>query len=88
MIDYYGRWTWEPSLPKEKWCDCDLVANWICETGYKVKTTIEDLVGLILLYFNSSDTREEYGGKFTLESCKQYVEDSGGLREFDYYIYS
>ena len=26
------------------------------------------------------------GEEFTIDGCKQYVEDSGGLREFDYYL--
>lgn len=86
MVDYYGRWTWEPSLPKGKWCDCDLIVNWICESKYKVKTTIENLVDVILLYFENPDNYDEYGYGFSLEGCKRYVEDSGGLREFDYYI--
>ena len=37
MVDCYGRWTWEPSLPKAKWCDCDRIAQWIIDSGYKVK---------------------------------------------------
>ena len=86
MVDCYGRWTWDPSLPTVKWCDCDRIAQWIIDSGYKVKTTIENLVHMILLHFDSPDNYEEYGEGFTVDGCKQYVEDSGGLREFDYYL--
>ena len=86
MVDCYGRWTWDPSLSKVKWCDCDRIAQWIIDSGYKVKTTIENLVHMILLHFDSPDNYEEYGEEFTVDGCKQYVEDSGGLREFDYYL--
>ena len=86
MVDCYGRWTWDPSLPKVKWCDCDRIAQWIMDSGYKIKTTIENLVQMILLHFDSPDNHEEYGEEFTIDGCKQYVEDSGGLREFDYYL--
>ena len=41
---------------------------------------------MILLHFDSPDNHEEYGEEFTIDGCKQYVEDSGGLREFDYYL--
>lgn len=86
MVDYYGRWTWDPSRPKVKWCDCDRIAQWIIDSGYKIKTTIENLVHMILLHFDNPDNREEYGEEFTIDGCKQYVEYSGGLREFDYYL--
>lgn len=85
MVDCYGRWTWEPTLPKAKWCDCDQIASRIVESGYKVKTTIENLVTMILLYFFDPDNEDEYGAEFTIESCMQYVEDHGGFREFDYF---
>lgn len=86
MVDFYGRWTWDSNYPKRKWCYCDHIADWICKNGYKVNTTIENLVLMIILHFDNPDNHEEYGEEFSLESCVRYIEDSGGLREFDYYI--
>ena len=49
---------------------------------------------MILLHFDCSDNYGEYdeqtgfggyGKEFTIDGCKQYVEDSGGIKEFDYY---
>lgn len=93
MVDWYGRWTYEPNTPEEKKCDCDRIADWILEKGYTPKTTIENLVEKIILHFdcpdNFGDYDEEtgfggYGECFTIEECKRYVEDSGGIEEFDY----
>lgn len=85
MVDWYGRWTWEPTLPNAKWCAYDEIAKRIVDSGYKVKTSIEQLVHMILLYFCNPDNYEEYGEEFTIDECMRYVEDSGGFREFDYY---
>lgn len=74
--------------------DYDNIANWIIEQGYKPKTTLENLVHMIILHFDCCDNYGEYnpengcggyGESFTVEECKRYVEESGGLSEFDYY---
>lgn len=94
MVDVYGRWTYEPDTPEEKKCDCDRIADWVREKGYKPETTIENLVQMIIAHFDSPDHYGEYdaetgcggyGDEFTVEECKRYVEESGGLREFDYF---
>ena len=93
MVDRYGRWTYEQNTPENEKCDCDRIADWISEKGYTPKTTIENLVEMIMLYFDYPDNFGEYdeeigaggyGKRFTIDSCKQYVEDSGGFQEFDY----
>jgi len=86
MVDRYGFWTYEPDTPEEKKCDCDRIADYIKSTGYEVKTTIENLVYIIIASFDyeESDDRE-YGNEFTVDGCIRYIEDSGGLAEFDYY---
>lgn len=48
MVDVYGRWTYEPDTPEEKKCDCDRIADWVREKGYKPETTIENLVLLVM----------------------------------------
>ena len=97
MVDYYGQWTYEPDTPEEKKCDCDRIADWIKEKDYKPKTTIENLVQMIIAHFDSPDHYGEYdaetgyggyGDEFTIEECKRYVEESGGIKEFDYFCQS
>lgn len=96
MVDYFGQWTEEKdytNYPEEKMCDFDHMAVWIREQGYKPKTSMEHLITMIFLHFDSPDNFGEYdvntgfggyGEEFTIEGCKQFVEDSGGLAEFDY----
>lgn len=83
MVDWYGRWRYEPDTPEEKKCDSDRVADWIIASGYISKTSIEHLVDMIFLMFDSPD--EQHNDVFNLEEVKDYVEACGGLEEFDYY---
>lgn len=94
MVDCYGRWTWDPHLPRKKWCDYDWLAKWIVDSGYKTKTTIENLVHMIILHFDCCDNYGDfdantgcggYGEGFSINECKRYVAESGGFSEFDYY---
>lgn len=66
----------------------------IIADGYKVETTMDNLISMIILSFDCDDNYGEYdeetgfggyGEEFTLEECFRYVEESGGYREFDYY---
>ena len=66
----------------------------ILEDGYKVKTTLENLITMIILYFDCDDNYGEYdeetgcggyGDEFTLEECFRYIEEHGGYAEFDYH---
>lgn len=50
---------------------------------------------MIITHFDSPDHYGEYdaetgcggyGDEFTVEECKRYVEESGGFREFDYFL--
>lgn len=100
MVDYYGRWMAERDykvFPKEKWCDCDYIAAWIQDLGYQSKTNIENLVDMILAHYTSY--LEDYDVDFYISTMKKsendnmisikdvscFVEESGGLKEFDYY---
>ena len=62
--------------------------------GYTPKTSMENLIKMIILYFDCDDNYGEfdvesgcggYGDGFTLEQCFQYIEDNGGYEEFDFY---
>lgn len=70
------------------------IADKIVADGYNPKTTIGNLVEMIVLSFDCDDHYGEYdeetgfggyGEEFTLEECLRYVEECGGYREFDYY---
>ena len=63
-------------------------------SGYTSLTTMDNLVSMIILSFDCDDNYGDYdpetgfggyGEAFSVERCMQYVEDSGGYREFDYY---
>ena len=70
------------------------IAKKIEADGYFPRTTMSNLVSMIVLSFDCDDNYGEYdeetgfggyGNEFTLEECFRYVEESGGYREFDYY---
>ena len=61
---------------------------------YTPKTSMDNLIQMIILHFDCDDNYGEYdeetgfggyGDEFTLEECFRYVEESGGYAEFDYY---
>ena len=66
----------------------------ILADGYEPKTTMDNLIVMIILSFDCDDNYGEYdektgcggyGDEFTLEECFHYVEEHGGYEEFDYY---
>lgn len=68
----------------------------IIEDGYKPKTSMENLITLIILWFDCDDNYGEYdeetglggyGESFTLEECFRYIENSGGYSEFDHTMF-
>lgn len=83
MVDTYGRWTYDPNTPEEKKCDMDRLADYIRKQNYTPKTDLEHLADMIFLLYDSE--LEQTKADFTLEGCIEYVELSGGLKEFDYY---
>lgn len=65
----------------------------IIEDGYEPKTSMDNLISMVILHFDCDDNYGEYnaetgcggyGTEFTLEECFRYVEESGGYREFDW----
>lgn len=85
MVTTYGEWIYEPGTPENKKCWCDKIADYITESGYKIKTTIENIVYMIEAYWETEleDSETEY--QDTIEECITFVEESGGIKEFDYY---
>lgn len=65
----------------------------IVEDGYEPKTSMDNLISMIILHFDCDDNYGEfdeetgfggYGEEFTLEECFRYIQESGGYAEFDY----
>ena len=65
----------------------------IIADGYKPKTSMKNLISMIILYFDCDDNYGEYneetgfggyGENFSLEECFRYISESGGYEEFDY----
>lgn len=94
MVDTWGNWMEEKdysTYPKEKWCDYDYMAAWIREQGYEPKTDMENLITMILLYYESEieDGESSYdteNGNFDgtyIEAVQTYVQDNG-ISNFDY----
>lgn len=98
MVDRYGRWYEEKDYsvyPKKEWCDYDYMANWIRSTGYEPKTSMENLIDMIFISYDFE--LEDYNKEFytdiiesendlmvSIKDISCYVEDNGGLSEFDY----
>lgn len=94
MVDTWGNWMEEKdysTYPKEKWYDYDYMAAWIREQGYEPKTDMENLITMILLYYESEieDGESDYdteNGNFDgtyIEAVQTYVQDNG-ISNFDF----
>lgn len=89
MVDNLGQWKEEKdynTYQKEKWCDYDYMANEIRKCRYEIKTTMENLITMIFLHVDSAI---EDGVDIIKDSpfdiiC--WVNESGGLQEFDYEV--
>lgn len=87
MVDDYGRWQEEKdysTYPKEKWCMYDCLADAIRKTDYKIKTTMENLITIILLCVDSAVEDGTDIVKDSPEDIMWWVREQGGLGEFDY----
>ena len=85
MVDFFGRWTEEKdysTYPKEKWCDYDHMTVWIRSKGYEPQTSMENLITMIFAHYDSF--LYDYNETFSIEGCIEFVEENGGIREFDY----
>ena len=99
MIDYNGNWKAEQNYneyPENKWCDFDYIANWIIGTGYKPVTTIENLVEMVWVFYDAylmdesvefytDITKSENNPMISIIDVSCFVDENGGLKEFDYY---
>lgn len=101
MVDWYGKWTEEKDysvIPERDWCDMDYMAAWIKNIGYQPKTSMENLINMILIHYDYDEFHEERN-YYAIEDNREYphclmvfipdvatyVDDNGGLEEFDYY---
>ena len=87
MVDTYGRWKYVSDEPKENWCDLDRIAHWIEDQGYKPKTSMENMVVVLTLHFEShleTEDMEWPESEKLIDEVAQFVECSGVLEYFDY----
>ena len=99
MVGVYG-WKAEEDYnlyPENKWCDYDYVAAWIKSVGYKPKTTIENLVIMVVAHYDMyleehntsfytdiTESENQNGWMISTKDISCFVEENGGLNEFDY----
>ena len=83
MVDWYGRWHYDPNTPTEKKCDYDRMADYITEQGYEPETDLENLITMIFSHYDFECT--DSGEEFSMEGCIEYINNTGSLADFDYY---
>lgn len=92
MVDINGNWHEEKDYsqyPKEKWCFMDYMAVWIRQQNYEIKTDMENLISMAEEHhpiFNEDGSISCFkdADKWA-EDVQKFIEQSGGLKEFDYY---
>ena len=99
MINSRGWWEENKdysTFPQEKWCDMDFMAVWIRSQGYEPKTSMENLIQMILGYYDNAAVLN--GGYFEIPDerpypnnlmihipdVEAYVKANGGLKGFDF----
>ena len=87
MVNNLGQWTEEKdytNFPKGKMCDYDEMAIFIRQSGYEVKTNMENLINIIFAHFENEmeETDDLY---FSIDNVKEFIIASGGIKEFDYF---
>ena len=88
MVNNLGQWTEEKdytNFPKGKRCDYDEMAILIRQSKYEIRTTMENLINMIFLHFEGEMENTE-GLYFSIDNVMEYVNTSGGFKEFDYFF--
>ena len=83
--------------PEKEWCDYDYIASWIKSLGYKPKTSIENLTIMIVSHYDFykaeynrdfftdiEKSENQDGWMISTKDVSCFVENYGGLQEFDY----
>lgn len=88
MVDpYTDKWIEETNYkiyPKEEWCMYDYLAVAIQKSGYKIKTTMENLITMILLFVDEAIENGTDIVRDNPEDIMYWVQEQGGLSEFDW----
>lgn len=69
-------------------CDWKAVGDYIVSSEYELKTDIDNLISKILLFVEDDIPSELLwgpDGMIRIDLVKEYVEENGGLSDFDYY---
>lgn len=85
-------------MEKSKWSDVDYVRKYIEEKKYTPKTDMENLINMVLIHYEGElqDSDKDFYGveddreypqslMINIKDLDVYVNDNGGLEEFDYY---
>lgn len=93
MVDWYGRWSYVPGTPENEKCLMDHVADAVAADAgpeYKFETSIEWVSELVFLFYeehlkdSGAASYCEAPEMSLTEDMRAYVEDSGGVKEFDF----
>ena len=98
MVDAYGIWYEEKdydNYPKVYWCDMDYMAVYIKAKGYEPKTSMANLIDMIFAHYDgylednnkmfyTDIDKSENEWHVSIKDIDCFVEDNGGLKEFDY----
>ena len=96
MVDQWtGEWTEEKDYskyPKEKWCDCDYMAVWIREQGYKPKTSMSILLASIFAHYDCEIEDEDSSyridnGNFIQKIFKKFQRGFFSLYYYNIFYY-
>lgn len=99
MVNYLGKWEENKDyrdFPQEHWSDMDYMAVWIRSTGYKPKTSMENLIKIILAFYDNDvpafpgcfaiPDKRPYPDNLMINipDVEAYVNANGGLERFDF----
>lgn len=100
MINNLGQWEENKdyiTYSEKEWCGMDYMAAWIRSKGYKLKTSMKNLINMIFWYYENDDEVMERG-YFVIQDTREYPDNlminildveeyvmaSGGLEMFDF----
>lgn len=85
MVNTYGVWAYESNTPERNKCFLDRVADMVIESGYEIKTSIENLVYMIVSQYDGYRFETGTEESFSFEGLSEFVRMEGGFSDFDYY---
>ena len=82
MINHLGQWEENKdytNFPKTEWCDMDYMAVWIRSQGYEPKTSMENLILMVLAHYDNelAEGNEDsaYLGYFAIPEQREWPDN-------------